>query len=289
MKSGETTRLLFVAMFSLVLSHRALAQEPSPEAPVNRELIDAALKLTKDASAQYAFELEDDAHTQAKQLPEPILRWSNPAVGEVHGNVFLWTVNERPAVVSSLFKWFTPHTHMSHEFHSLSESPVVGRREGAEVWRTHEPGVRFSPLSDAPAPASTAAQRLLQMRRLSRDFSATKKERDGSQQELRLLAQPIYRYAAPHDQVQDGGLFVFVQGTDPDVFVLIEARGAADAAQWQFAPVRMNGVGFSLRHHDREVWSVEVMPWRDIYSHAQTYTTFQFQNVAIPAADKGTP
>src|SRR5205807_8736193 len=34
-------------------------------------------------------------------------------------------------------------------------------------------------------PAATGAQRLLQMRQLSKDFSATKKERDGSVGELR--------------------------------------------------------------------------------------------------------
>ena len=78
------------------------------------------------------------------------MRWSNPNVGEVHGNVFLWTVNERPVVVGSLFKWFTPHTHMSHEFHSLSEQPLMAKYEDQEKWRTKSGGVTFSALPDAP-------------------------------------------------------------------------------------------------------------------------------------------
>jgi hypothetical protein len=114
------------------------------------------------------------------------------------------------------------------------------------------------------------------MKRFAKDFAATKKERDGSQQELRLLTQPIYRYASPKQQVQDGGLFVLVQGTDPEVFLLLEARGEADSPRWMFAAARMNGVGFDVRYLDKPIWSVEAMPWRDIGGHAETYTTFMF-------------
>lgn len=44
----------------------------------------------------------------------PILRWSNPEQRQIYGNVFLWTHRDSPAVVGSLFKWFSPFTHMSH-------------------------------------------------------------------------------------------------------------------------------------------------------------------------------
>ena len=72
---------------------------------------------------------------------KPLLRWSNPSVGEIHGNVFLWTVNERPAAIGSLYKWFTPHTHMSHEFHSLAESPLSAKYGDSDVWQAKEAGV----------------------------------------------------------------------------------------------------------------------------------------------------
>jgi hypothetical protein len=172
--------------------------------------------------------------------------------------------------------------HMSHEFHSLSESPLAGNYEKAEVWRTREGGLPFAPLADAPAPAASAQQRLLQFRRLAREFSVTKQERDDTKQELRLLTQPLYRYAAPQAGIADGALFVFVQGTDPELFLLLEARGEADAAKYHFAASRMNGVGFTMRRGDREVWSVPVMPWRDIGTHAEVYTSFRFENVSLP-------
>lgn len=259
----------------------AAAQEPQSDAPansevpVNKELIDAALALTSEGAAKYAFKVE--GADEAKLRAEPVLRWSNPSVGEIHGNVFLWTIGERPAVVGSLFKWFTPHTHMSHEFHSLAEAPLVGKLGDRQVWTTSQAGVKFAPLPDAPQPAASAAGRLLQMRRLAKDFAATKTERDGNRQELRLLTQPIYRYAAPDERVLDGALFVLVQGTDPEVFLLLEARGPQGSEAWHFAPARMNSVGFQLRYRDKEIWRVEVMPWADIGSHASTYTTFRFE------------
>jgi hypothetical protein len=279
--------------FGVVLATAVLAaanlvangQEPPGDAPVNREQIEAALKLTADAAGKYEFQVADGDDKPAL-IPKPILRWSNPVVGEIHGNVFLWTAGGRPAVVGSLFKWFTPHTHMSHEFHSLCEAPLAGKYEGTEVWRTSVGGVRFLPLDEAPAPAATAPQRLLQVRRLASEFSVTKNERDGSRQELRLLSQPVYRYSAPEKQIHDGALFVFVQGTDPEVFLLLEARGQSDAPEWSFAAARMNSVGFQVRRHDQEVWSVEIMPWRDIGSHAEIYTTFGFDNVVISEGGK---
>ncbi len=74
----------------------------------------------------------------------------------------------------------------------------------------------------------------------------------------------------------DGALFVLGQGTDPEVFLQLEARGPEGKESWLFAPTRMNSVGFQVRYQDKEVWSVEIMPWRDISGHTQTYTTFQF-------------
>ena len=270
---------LTFALAACALIARSGGQEVEPTVPpaevtVNKELIDAALKLTADGAAKYAITLKDGA--KLKLLPEPILRWSNPSVGEIHGNVFLWTAGERPALVGSFYKWFTPHTHLTHEFHSLATQPLAARRDEAEVWTTSQAGLSFTPLQDVPAPATSAAGRLVQMKRLARDFAATKTERDGSKQELRLLTQPIYRYAAPDQQVLDGALFVLVQGTDPEVFLLLEAQGEQGKEAWSFAATRMNGVGFSLRYQDKQVWSVEIMPWKSISSHAEPYTTFQF-------------
>lgn len=265
--------------FLAVMAHASCAQEPAEaqadSAAVNKDLIDAAHKLTTAESEKYTFTVGESA-TAARLHKEPLLRWSNPAAGEIHGNVFLWTIDERPVAIGSLFKWFSPHTHMSHEFHALAEQPVRARYGEGEVWSPKDAGVSFSPVPEAPAPSATANPRLLQMKRMAKDFAATKVQRDGGRQEMRLLPQPIYRYAAEKHGVLDGAIFVMVEGTDPEVFLLLEARGKGDKAQWMFAPARMNSTGFEVRYRDKAVWSVEIMPWRDVGNHSQPYTTFMF-------------
>src|SRR4051812_47202638 len=56
---------------------------------------------------------------------EPVLRWTNPVVGTIHGGVFLWTDRGRPEVVASIYKWYSPFTHRTNEFQSLSLGTFV--------------------------------------------------------------------------------------------------------------------------------------------------------------------
>jgi hypothetical protein len=256
------------------------AQNPA-DPPANRENIEAALKLTQAAAAEYEMRVGSDDKPLELQR-EPVLHWSNPAQGEVHGNVFLWTRDGRPLAVGALFKWFSPHTHMAHEFHSLAEEPLRAKFHGVPVWKTNEAGVRFVDVPKAPAPAANEAQRLVQLKQLAKDFAGSKKSPSGSEAELRLLPQPIHRYAAPKQGILNGGLFAFVEGTDPEIFLLIEARGEDAAnARWQFAATRMVAAEeVRLRHRDQQVWSAEILPWREIFlEHERVYTTFRFKEI----------
>lgn len=270
------TVILILVAACLIPSHLFAQSLPSaPSAEADKEQITAALQLTQQAASKYEFIIENANSDQPKLLAEPVLRWSNPAAGQVHSNVYLWTLEGRPAVVGSLFKWFSPHTHMSHEFQSLAEQPLIGKFDGKEVWKCGEPGLRFATLSDAPRPAAGKPQRLLQMRELARNFTVMKRERDGTIGELRLLPQPIYRYESSQTGVVDGGLFAFVQGTDPDLFLLLEVREGNGTPTWQFAASRMNSVALSLQFKTQTIWQVEVLPWSDVNNHRLSYTSFR--------------
>ncbi len=254
-------------------------QEPA-RPPANPENIDAALKLTLAAAAEYEFRVGKDEKPLQLQR-EPALRWSNPDRGEVHGNIFLWTRDGRPLMAGSLFKWFTPWTHMAHEFHSLAEEPFEAKFHGKPVWKTSEAGLRFVDLPGAGPPAGNDAQRLLQMKQLARDFTATKTERDENVVvELRLLPQPVSRYSAAKEGIASGGMFALVHGTDPEVFLLIEARGKdAASVRWQYGVVRMSSSKLQLRHREKQVWIVEVLPWADVTSHKLAYTSFMLKEI----------
>ena len=279
--SGRWLPVAVLVVGSLAVAKTGRADEKVGETPANRENIEAALKLTQAAAAEYEFRVAgDDKPLDLRR--EPVLRWSNPEKGEVHGNVFLWTRDGRPLVVGALFKWFSPHTHMAHEFHSLAEAPLRATFHGAPVWKTGEAGLQFVDVPGAPAPAASEAQRLLQLKQLAKDFAGSKKPPRGRETPVRLLPQPIHRYAVPKQGVISGALFTFVEGTDPDIFLLIEARGkSAASARWQFAAARMVSYAeVRLRHRDQEVWSAEILPWREIFvEHERVYTTFRFNEI----------
>jgi hypothetical protein len=264
-------------------AHKPDEPKPAPKpTDANPENIEAALRLTVLAAAEYEFRVGTDEKSKPLELQrEPVLKWSNPDRGEVHGNVFLWTREGRPLMVGSLYKWFTPHKHMSHEFQSLAEVPFSATFHGKEVWKTDEAGLRFAALPKAPAPAATEAQRLIQAKQLAREFTGGKIEREDPKPiELRLLPQPIHRYAAPKDGILFGALFTLVHGTDPEIFILLEARGKdAVSATWQYAVTRMNSVEMWLRHKDQKVWSMELIPWSEVHNHKHAYTVFGFKEI----------
>lgn len=52
----------------------------------------------------------------------------------------------------------------------------------------------------------------------------------------------------------------FVQGTDHEVILIIEAIGAADRSAWHYAIVRATGGGLRMKLRDTVVWEAEKMP-----------------------------
>lgn len=274
------TRLSICLLLLVLFASRVGGDEPPGSGDLEKQNIEAALKLTRESAAKYEFTLTEK-HDTLVLREQPILRWSNPERGQIYGNVFLWTDRGRPAVVGSLFKWFSPFTHMSHEFHSLSLGEIAGKYESKDVWRATQPGVTFAPVPDAPAVAATSAGRLTQMRQLARQFGARTVDREGLKLELRQLAQPVYRYEIEKDSADllDGALFVFVQGTDPELWLMLEARPSAGkgAAVWQYGLARMNSITFDVQFDGRDVWHLDTLPWADISGHKATYTSFMFK------------
>ncbi len=275
MNRWDVFRLGFAAAVTmmalgLLSSGRSIhAQEPNGD-----ERVDEALEITTGAARLYEFRQAGGAKESLAFAPDSVLRWSNPEAGEIYGNVYFWTRQGRPEVVGSFLQWYSPFTHGSHEFQSLSTQRIVGSRDGQNVWSTEQAGVSFTLVSGAPAVADSAIVRLRQARSMARKFQVRRTDRDGKTGELRLLAQPLARYGNDESQVLDGGLFAFVQGTDPEVFLLLEARKHQNDWQWHFALARMNSVQFVATHRDRTVWQTEILPWSEVKSGLETYTSF---------------
>ena len=140
---------------------------------------------------------------------------------------------------------------ITHERHSLAARPVEATWRGDKVWSTSRPGLAFQPVPNAPVPADTAPARLRQMQALVREFSANTIDSKGSTWTLRPLVKPLYRY----ESKSDGALFALVQGTDPEAFVVLEAKGDGKDAHWEYAVARFTDLEIRVRLKDREVFS----------------------------------
>jgi hypothetical protein len=73
---------------------------------------------------------------------------------------------------------------------------------------------------------------------------------------LRLLPTPICRYGKAGGTPDDGALFAFVLGTDPESFLFIEARPARSGLEWQYAFAPMTCWALKAEHKGRSVWSL---------------------------------
>ena len=129
----SSTRIRCLCLVLMVAGTVVFAEETPVANDVEKQNIEAALKVTRESAAKYEMLIAGDSKPLTLR-PQPILRWSNPEVGQIYGNVFVWTRGGRPEVVGSLFKWFSPFTHMSHEFHSLSRGELTVEHRGKPVW-----------------------------------------------------------------------------------------------------------------------------------------------------------
>lgn len=248
----------------------AMGQTPPPQTEssaddkqIAKQRADAAIVLAQRHAAEYVMFAGADRKTKLKLHPQPILRWTNPVpqdadddLAEVYGGVFIWTLDGRPEVVASIFKWYSPFKHVSHELQSLSLNNVIAERDAQPRWYPSRAGVAFKAVPNAPRPAETPLRRARQLKALAAEFSAQKFDSKMQRTTLRLLTQPLYRYKSTNPAVLDGALFVFAEGTDPEIVLLLEARKTDDQYRWQFAAARLNHLELRLSHKRRQVWSV---------------------------------
>lgn len=215
----------------------------------------------KDAE-EYSIAL-DAAPKKALELKkEPVFEWSNPTrEGLQQGVVFVWLRDGRPAAIATIFS--QPHAkpagrQVIHEFHALdTEKLVVTRPKGSlNEWKPRA-GLERKGLDGAPAPAATPAARLIQMKKLTAEFSGYSLDEKKNKLDLRLLPTPLYRYPAAKTGVIDGAIFTLVStaGTDPEVLLVIEAREEKGKLRWEYACGRFSDRSLFVQWKGKEVWA----------------------------------
>ena len=274
----QSALLFLVASSACAQAPQPPETRPAPDGQTEAARASEAAVDTKKAAESYAIRAEPRGRAVLRLEPGPLLQWSNPVAGSFHGSVFVWTDKGRPAVVASIYKKYVPlPPHLGIEFHTMASGPVSAERDGHPEWFPDRGGLEPEPVPDAPAPADSPAQRLRQVRALARQFAATKTDRKDVTRSLRLLPQPIFRYEAPDSDVLDGALFAFVEGTDPEVFLLIEARRRAGKLAWSYTLARMNSIALRVTYAGRELWAVPTIPWQQAFNPREPYTLLIFR------------
>lgn len=253
---------------------------PAAEQPDNQAESDEARAVAKKLAGEYVFRLDKGTGIELRREPEPVFRWLLQLDRRFYSDVYVWTHEGRPEVVAAITNVYGQRRAMETEIHSLSAGlPFLTHNEKV-VWEPERPGVELKPVPDAPKPGPTATSRLKQMRTLSAEYSVTAQYGD-SKEQLRLLPAPVYRYASEKQGVTDGALFAFARGTDPEVFLMFEARKGEGGEEWRHAFVRFVGHA-SLRamRDGREGWQVDAIPGKlntdpkEPYFGLRTYSNF---------------
>ena len=76
----------------------------------------------------------------------------------------------------------------------------------------------------------------------------------GKDQALRLLPRPLHRDEPREAPVGDGGLFAFVLGTDPEVFLRLKVDTTPTGPRWQYGLARLNSDPLAVTYQGQEVW-----------------------------------
>jgi hypothetical protein len=212
---------------------------------------------------------------------KPLLRYSDPTRGAVEaaGNFLLdasvWRLGTegRPTalVTIEIYQASGAPRLLSYEFLSLSEAKFALKHKSEKIrrWEPTESGLTLKELPDAPKPAATAAERLVQMRRLARRFTAKEHFRR-AEIECRLLPQPIDRYQSAEDKIVDGAIFVYANSTNPELGVVLET----DGDHWLYGTLRLTSAESSVALDGREVAAYEALSDR-VRSKSYTNTSYR--------------
>lgn len=255
-----------------------VGQQPSKAAgdPAESEQNAAFHKVAFAAATGYEIDLTAEPATRLKLKEEPVLRWTNPVQSNGAGEVYVWTDRGRPEAVVSIYRFTTASGKqgLHHEFHSLAAARLNARGADGRTWSPEQAGVQLQRVPDEAEPASSPTGRRRQMRDIAEGFQADKTDREGVRRTLRILTQPIYRYESARDDVLDGALFAFVEGTDPEVLLLVEARQMGGRYEWQYALARLNSVHLEAKYKDRSVWDQPAIEYREYTRRDRPYSVF---------------
>jgi hypothetical protein len=207
--------------------------------------------------------LAPERRRREERIAEPVYRYNDPARVFSDGTVWAWGRSGRPVALLTVASARGPQGNLYWlgELTSLAPVPLASAVPGSGFWAPAGPGVEPRPIPQAPPPADSEAKRLRQMKELARrfrafEFFAARTSPTTERYELRLLPQPIHRYADRDSGLIDGTMFFITYGTNPEIVLLVEARRTGGAEPvWSYGLARIAGAELHVELDEREIWT----------------------------------
>jgi WD40 repeat protein/tetratricopeptide (TPR) repeat protein/serine/threonine protein kinase len=231
--------------------------KPAPPGPQVRDRW--RREMQRRAEALKVWRMDKGNPVPAELVPGALHRYEDPDRDLHEAALWGWGRTGRPVALAAME--FSPRAdggaHAGYELVSLADGPLRAEgNSGKWRWSPRQPGVVLRPFPEARAPADTEAERLGQMKELAKRLTSFEAfGPDRKPVELRLLEEPLRRYAEPASGLLDGALFVFAHCGNPEIVLLVEARaGGNGGARWHYGAARLTTAELSLRLDGREVW-----------------------------------
>ncbi|HET6422379.1 MAG TPA: hypothetical protein VFG20_01770 [Planctomycetaceae bacterium] len=244
------SRVLIVSLFLVSVVPIRAEDQSTPERDAHR------LKMRQVAES-FQISVKEEA-VAAKLAAEPLFRYTD-ATRRLHESaLWLWGTKGRPVAVMAIefYPKQPKNTPWLFEIVSLSAERIRAKHTTHLDWLAEKPGVAFRDLPDAGVPADRPTLRLAQMRQLMRRFTANETAVIEGRIELRPMANALHRYDDATLKVIDGAIFAFANGTNPEVFVLLEAQSVAGGPPtWKYSLAQMTGGSVAVSVDGNEVWS----------------------------------
>lgn len=209
-----------------------------------------AADFLQTAAESLHIEADDADQKRLELRKSPLLKYSDPARGYSGAGVWRLGQTGRPQALVSLEYWLrgeTDEPRLMYELVSLTDARFTVTSALAKLPADGNPP-KFAALPAAEKPATSDKQRLVQLRALARRFTISEKNM-GDFAALRLLPQPIDRYDDAAHGIVDGGVFVFVYGTNPETALLLDCNKEG----WRYALARMTWAEVVVEFDGKEV------------------------------------
>lgn len=228
---------------------------PADSAPADEE--QAKLREAQEHVSRLELRDAEETSDAIDCIDHALLSYGDPARGNTLGTLWAFGASGRPVAFLELWRGGANETVWYQSVISTSDRKIVLKTPFGRNWTPPKRAIARPVIEDTPRPEEEKGARLRQLKSMGKRFTAHEiGDPDRSRAELRLLVQPIHRYQAANQGIQDGAAFVFAHGTNPELVLLVEAMGETVAeAKWRYCLFPSSSAELHAELDGVEVWT----------------------------------